>query len=157
MSTCPECGEQVPVRTPPVLYCPACGAPQPGAPDPGTGDADGPTGTGDDNGSGDEAGDAAGAASVRPPDLTVVGGGPDPLEDWDTTPEAVAVDPPPAWVLLAGTAVVAGLVGMVASRRRMRGGLLGAGLGAVAAAAGLRVWELEPEDTFWARALSEDA
>ena len=58
------------------------------------------------------------AASVRPPDHDVVAAGAqdrDPLAGWDLEDAAVPTSspPPPAWSIIAGTAGVTGLVGIV--------------------------------------------
>lgn len=104
------------------------------------------------------------APSVRPPDhepLDDVEGlaDRDPLAGWDVagTGAPVASPPPPSWSIIAGTAGFTGLVGLVtgigADTGPIRRGLSWSLVGAVAAAAALRVWKLEPERATWASSL----
>lgn len=143
MASCPRCGRDLPPRDPALRFCPSCGA------------------TLSDDRVEDDHGDQAPGGepttdtgvsvteSVRPPDR-IADRGPDPLEGWDLTTAAPSqIDPPRAGLLVAGTAAITGVVGVIAHRSPGKG-LRWAIAGAVAAATILRVWELPPEDTTWA-------
>lgn len=99
--------------------------------------------------------------SVRPPDRDGEATGMataadrDPLAGWDLPGATVDVmsPPPPAWSVIAGMAGFAGAAGLVtglAHGTAFRRCLGWSVLGATAAAAALRVWELEPEPARWA-------
>lgn len=107
------------------------------------------------------------AASVRPPDHLADQPEPqatperDPLDGWDQPGADVQVSlpPPPTWALLAGAAGFAGVVGLAtglgSGASGLRRGMAWALAGAATAGAVLRVWELEPESSEWARTASD--
>lgn len=84
--------------------------------------------------------------------------GDDPLAGWDRPGDTVApAGPPPAWAVVAGTAVagaVAGVAGGSRRRSRLVGGVRGLLAGAVVAVVALQPWRRDPEDDAWARAVA---
>lgn len=133
LATCPRCARAVPAEQLTADACVTCAAQ-----------------------------DTSGTASVRPPDHPVEESAEpappsdrDPLDGWDLpgTDAEVAGPPPPAWAIVAGSAGFAALVGMVSAPSGpagLRRGVAWAAVAAGAAAAALRVWELEPEAAEWA-------
>jgi hypothetical protein len=139
MATCPACDHQPAADVSAGDHCAACGAVLVA----------------------DTVADAGGT-SVRPPDHDAVGAAEldrDPLAGWDLADALgpTSSPPPPTWSIIAGTAGVTALVGVVTGILGGRGGPLRRGLswslvGAAVAAGALRVWELEPEPASWALA-----